>query len=362
MNGLRICFISGDISRSGGTERVGLLIANELCKRKYDVTILSFWNGGKPYFFCDNKIKLTYLLDRKKEGKLYRTYIYPILKLRRFIKKNKFDVIIDIDTALSFYSCYASKYLECKVVTWEHFNYIQTQKDKNRYRGFCAAKKYSARIVVLTKHDYDMYINLGHIETERMTQIYNPVSFQIEPTSVDSKLAISVGRLSYQKGFDLLLNAWAIIEKHGTDWRLAIIGSGEDERALKKLSKNLNLKNVDFIANTPDIKKWYRSASLYILSSRYEGFPMVLLEAMSKGVPIVSFDCVTGPSEMIKNNVNGFLVEDGNVEALATQVYALISTDREQLAELSYNSIKLAKDFSVENIVNNWESILQELV
>ncbi|HFJ6416571.1 TPA: glycosyltransferase family 4 protein, partial [Enterococcus faecium] len=100
----KICFISGVISRSGGTERVGSIIANSLSDLGYDVTILSFWNSGEPYFGLDKTIKVDYMLNPKTEGKLYRTYLYPVWKLHKYICKNEFDIVIDIDTLLSLYT------------------------------------------------------------------------------------------------------------------------------------------------------------------------------------------------------------------------------------------------------------------
>ena len=130
----KICFFSGLISRSGGTERVGIMIANELANKGYEVSILSLWNDCKPFFKVDKKIKIDYLLDYK-EGKLYRTYIYPILKLRKYIKEKEIDVLIDIDTLLSLYSGYAIKGTKCKLISWEHFNYYYMLKDKKRIRA-----------------------------------------------------------------------------------------------------------------------------------------------------------------------------------------------------------------------------------
>ncbi|MFI3227143.1 MAG: glycosyltransferase family 4 protein [Clostridia bacterium] len=357
----KICFINGVIAHSGGTERVGIMIANELSKRGYDVTMLSFWDYGKPFFECHKNIKIDYLLNPSREGKLYRTHIYPILKLHNYIQKNKFDIVIDIDTILSNYTTFAIKGTKTKHISWEHFNYLHTIKDKKRIKAINLAKKYSDKIVVLTKKDYNLHFEKAGIAKEKLEQIYNPTPFEGRKESDRSeKLVIAVGRLTDQKGFDLLLESWSAIEKTGSEWTLAIIGSGEDDDKLKNIIIDKNLKNVQFIPATNEIEKWYDKASVFVLPSRYEGFPMVLLEAMVKGLPIVAFDCFTGPSEMIVDGKNSFLAEDGNVDQFAEKLNLLLND--EALREEFSNGNKLkVKEFYLENIVNQWENMIKTL-
>ncbi|HFN2525841.1 TPA: glycosyltransferase, partial [Enterococcus faecium] len=157
----KICFISGVISRSGGTERVGSIIANSLSDLGYDVTILSFWNSGEPYFGLDKTIKVDYMLNPKTEGKLYRTYLYPVWKLHKYICKNEFDIVIDIDTLLSLYTTRAIKGTKCKLISWEHFNYwtMEMLKEKKRFKAKKLIKKYAKRLVVLTEEDRQKHID-----------------------------------------------------------------------------------------------------------------------------------------------------------------------------------------------------------
>ncbi|WPD51887.1 glycosyltransferase (plasmid) [Lactococcus lactis] len=140
---MRVCFISGVISRSGGTERVGTIIANHLANRGYDIRILSFWDRGKPYFQVFDNIKVDFLLDPKTEGKLYRTNIYPIVKLHNYLKRNQIDIVIDIDTALSYYTARAITNTKCKLVSWEHFNYwaMKLLNESKRYKAKELIKK-----------------------------------------------------------------------------------------------------------------------------------------------------------------------------------------------------------------------------
>lgn len=359
---MKICFISGVISRSGGTERVGIMIANELARRGYDVSILSFWNQGSPFFECHESIKIYYLLNPKTEGKLYRTYVYPILKMRTFIKKLKFDVVIDIDTALSYYTLRAIKGMGVKHIAWEHFNYLHTIKDKKRLSAIKMIKRNSDQLVVLTKKDYQLHIEKESFDKEKIRYIYNPTPFEGKVASYrNEKIFLAVGRLTEQKGFDLMLESWKNVESVLEEWKLVIVGSGEDEEKLKDIINNNHLKRVHLIENTNNIEYWYDKASIYVMSSRYEGFPMVLLEAMAKGLPIISFDCVTGPNELIQNFKTGVLVEDKNILELA-RIMIELANDKKKQDEYAEESLKYIKNFHIVTITNQWEILLKYVV
>lgn len=359
---MKICFISGVISRSGGTERVGIMIANELACRGYDVSILSFWNQGFPFFEYQDSINIYYLLNPRTEGKLYRTHVYPILKMRRFIKKHEFDVVIDIDTALSYYTLRSIKGLGVKHIAWEHFNYLHTIKDKKRLLSIKMIKKDSDQLVVLTKKDYQLHIDKESFDKEKIRYIYNPTPFEGKHTSDrNEKIFLAVGRLTEQKGFDLLLESWKSVEPVLEEWKLVIVGSGEDERKLRDIINNNHFKRVELIQNTNNIELWYDKASIYVMSSRYEGFPMVLLEAMAKGLPIISFNCITGPDELIQNLKTGVLVEDKNILELARAMIGL-ANDKKRQDEYGEESLKYIKNFHTVTIVNQWEILLKDVL
>lgn len=355
----KICFFCGVISRSGGTERVGTMIANELSNRGYDVSILSFWNDCKPFFKVNENIKIDYLLDYK-EGKLYRTYIYPILKLRNYIKSKNIDILIDIDTLLSKYSGYAVKGTKCKLVSWEHFNYYYMLKDSNRIKAKKIVNKIAEKLVVLTKEDKEAHIQNMGFDYDKIEQIYNPSPFKLKREyNFENKNFVAVGRLTEQKGFDLLIQAWKIFENYNKEWILTIVGDGEDREKLKELSKGVN--NIKFIGKTNNVEMYYKQASCYVLSSRNEGFPMVILEAQSFGLPVIAFDCKTGPKEMVFNNKNGYLVENGNVEKLA-EAMIKFANEKEKANEMSKKSIEYVSSLSIKNIGDQWENMINRLL
>lgn len=358
----KICFFSGVIARSGGTERVGTLIANELSRRGFEVSILSMWNHGKPFFYVDQKVKVSYLLNPKKEGKLYRTYLYPVLKLRRFLKKNNIDVLIDIDSLLSQYSIPAARGLKCKNISWEHFNYWNDKTSKKRIKTKKLIKKYADKLVVLTDEDKMEHINKMNFPYDKITRIYNPSPFK--PNNLiykfENKVFLTVGRLTDEKGYDMLLETWKLFEEKNKEWKLLIIGDGEKKDKLLKLKEQLKIKNVYFVGKVNNVENYYKNSSCYILSSRNEGFPMVILEAESFGLPIISFDCKTGPKEMISNNDNGYLVKEGDVKLLAKKMLDF-ANDKEKAYQMSKRSIEKIQELSIERIGNEWQYLIENI-
>lgn len=361
---IRLCFVSGVISRSGGTERVGSIIANQLSCRGYDVFLLSFWNQGPPYYTLDKEVHVNYLLNHKIEGKLYRTGIYSIIRLHNFIKNNNIDILIDIDTVLSRHSAYAIQGTKCKLISWEHFNYwtMLKLKEKRRFRAKKLVKKKASKLVVLTEQDKKAHIDYLGFEPNRVMVMPNPcMEITDKEYCFSTHVFLAVGRLTNPKGFDLLLDAWHIVENQVEDWKLIIVGSGEDEDMLKELMNRYKLKNVIFAGHTNDVNEFYTKAACYVLSSRYEGFPMVLLEAEANGLPVISFDCKTGPRDLILNQKTGYLVEDKNIQALADAMIAF-TKDEKYAKKMSYETKKFVSQFKLSEIIDKWEILIDEVL
>lgn len=355
---IKICFFSGDIAKSGGTERVSTIIANELYKRGYNICFLSYINGNESHYELNKNIKLFTLLEKNYSNFIVRK-VMPYIKLIKFIKKEKINIMIDIDIILSLYTIPVKLFCKFKNISWEHFNF-NDKRVKNRKRARKLASLYSDIIITLNKHDVQNYKrNLKDIKN--INYIYNPSIVQKkEITKLENKIVTAVGRLNLQKGFDILLHVWKIIEEKRQDWKLQIIGDGEEKENLLEQIKELNLKNVEMLGFQNNIEDFYINSSIYVLTSRFEGFPMVLLEAQKKGLPIVSFDCDTGPSEIVVHNRNGYLIENGNIEECANKLLKLMN-DKEVLKYFSKNAVEDSKRFDLKQIVDKWENILDTL-
>lgn len=358
---MKICFVSGNISRSGGTERVSTLVANELFRRGHCVEFLSIWPGKKSFFPLAEGIRIRVAMDHKIKAILYNIPVIRAIIVGKILKAADYDIIICVDTALCTLVQEARKGTKSKLIAWEHFNYEHTMTDAKRMHALKIAKDYADKIVVLTKADYEMHIRCAGIPEQKMAQIYNPISFttNLKP-DMSKKRVIAVGRLTSQKGFDILLNIWSIVEKKQPDWTLEILGEGELKNALKEQCEKLDLKRVVFSPKTADVAKHYHESSIYAMTSRYEGFPMVLLEGTAMGLPLIAFDCKTGPSEMIEDGVNGYLINMGDEETYASKLLRLM-TLQDIRERMSLASKKVARRFTVQAIVDKWEKLLKEL-
>lgn len=356
----RICFLNGVISHAGGTERVGIMIANALADRGHDVRMLSFWNHGAPFFAVDDRVRIDYLLDPKTEGKLFRTYLYPVWKLRDYVRANRIDVLIDIDSVLAYWTVPALRGLPCKHIVWDHFNYVHAQTERRRVKALWLIRKHADKLVLLTQQDKQMYLDAG-FPYRQLAVINNPTPFEgVAPSPRTGHSVLAVGRLTDQKGCDRLISAWSRIHREVGDWRLVFVGSGELHDDLARQAQDAGIANIDFIPATQNVQEWYDRASIYAMASRYEGFPMVLLEAMSKGLPIVAYDCLTGPRELVRDGVNGYLVTDGDEEMFADKLLALIN-GRTKRDEFSRNALSMSKEFHIKPIAHEWEALIDDL-
>jgi amylovoran biosynthesis glycosyltransferase AmsD len=189
--------------------------------------------------------------------------------------------------------------------------------------------------------------------------IPNASPFEIDSThySPDHKTILAVGRFTAQKGFDLLVNSFSMISKKFPDWKLKIVGDDFGDKAvLERMIAEKQIKNIELLPSTKHIEKMYQSASFFVLSSRFEGLPMVLIEAMSFGLPLIAFDCPTGPAEIV-NESNGFLVENGNIAELAQKMETLMN-DRKLLLQKSKGALENAPAFSKVKIDKLWQNVL----
>ena len=317
----KICFFSGDITRSGGTERVGTVIANELHKKgQFEISIVSLWEDKKKTFFhLEQGIKRDTLFSDHISGKRILTYVKAV---RKYVENNQIDVLVDIDGILDLYSIPALKKNKCKLVSWEQFNYyVNPYVNYRKLTRKMAAKKADA-IVVLTDEDKHFYEKETDVKT-KLVRIHNPMPGNVNTTSynMDSKTIISVGRYTEQKGFDILIDvANQVFSKH-SDWKWLIIGDGEDKYDLQqKIEKYKLQKNIILKEHVDDINEYYRKAAMYVLTSRYEGFGLVLTEAKTQGLPCISFNCPAGPKEIIADGINGYLVDCFDIEQMAGKI------------------------------------------
>ena len=355
-----ICFFCGNLSNAGGTERVSTSVANALVEKGYNVLMLNLWEGDKPFFDLASNIKNTQLYPKRVS--FSKQYLQTVFKLRNFLKDNKVNTLIVVESMLSLFSLPARIGLNINHITWEHFNYNVTLGQGGRALSRHLSRLFSNKIVTLTEADKKIWEKKTFGNAE-IIAIANPSPYPISQhlPSQANKTVLAVGRFTYQKGFDLLIQAWKLVknEPHFSEWKLNIVGDGEERQDLDDKIEQYDLEStVRLFPFSNNINKFYLEASLYCMSSRFEGLPMVLIEAQSFGLPIVSFDCDTGPSEIIENNKSGFLCKKENIQDLAEKLQILM-----KLSEDEYNNMVLAakesvKKFSLVKIIEKWEEII----
>ena len=348
-----ILFLEGDMSRKGGTERMTAVLANALCESN-NVWVLSLQQREKSVFFkLDRRVQYEHLDPRG--GRL--DLLKQIAEVRQFIHKNHIDVVINVDIGTSIYGIPAAWGTKAKVITWEPGNYYNNWGSRwfPYFRRFAA--KHSAALVVLTEKDKQNY-EANPRSKKPIYVIPNPIDRHDYHYDSASKTILSAGLLLPIKGFDQAIQAAAkVLSKH-PDWKWIICGEGPEREKLESLICDAHLENQLLLPGTvTDMEKQYQKAALYVMTSQMEGLPMVLLEAKSWGLPIVSYDIMTGPSDIVRDGVNGYLVEPNNVDALTKRLTELMddSTLREEFSAQSQLDMER---FDIAHIVKQWESVL----
>ena len=357
-------------------ERVLSNKANYLAAHGHEVTIVTTDQRGQaPFFELDRRIRCIDI-DVNYEtnnGKSFFNKVahYPFKQFKHKRRLAKVLNEIKPDIAISMFCNDASllprmkdgskKVLEIHFSRFKRLQYdrkgLWRLADKWRNRNELKVASRFDRFVVLTHEDSRYWGGLSN-----MSVIPNARTFVCDaPAPLDRHRVIAVGRYTYQKGFDMLLYAWARVCKQVNDWELHIIGDGESHDALAAQIKELSLQDsVVLCPATKNIKEAYQEASILVMSSRYEGFGMVLLEAATAGVPAVSFDCKCGPSEIIKDGETGFLVELGDTAGLAEKMLMLMK-DKALRKKMGKAAFADSSRFSTETVMKQWTDLFDEL-
>ena len=378
---MKILYCIPHLYNSGGMERVLTQKVNWLATHTYhEITILTTERTPEgmreTYFALDKRVKIVSLnidfdadyskpLFRKWCGHMRRMRAYR-KALRAFIKEHKIDLCISLcGKEIAFLHT-----LPCRTIAELHFAKDQRRQllEANHSGAFWSllgrirtwqlvrAVEPLERLVVLTEEDKADWQQVG---CNHVVVIPNPCSLEGKKLPMESKkkTVLAVGRLHEQKGFDLLLQAWSMIEAKYPEWTLRIVGEGEKKAELEAQIQNLRLQNVELPGRSADMLNEYAQASLFVLSSRYEGFSLVLCEAMWCGVPCVSFDCPQGPSELLAEG-RGWLVPNGDITALAAQIEYALSHPEEAAQRAKQAQDYAHQTYSEAAIMPKWIEIL----
>lgn len=359
---MKIHFIISSLG-GGGAERVMALLANNLSKRKgYDVNVITL-NKGKEAYEMDKNVQRVML----SHGKIPNHSIRSFVNLFRFYfkKQNRPDVIISFMTLTNLVTIPIAKLYGIKIVVQEQNNYLTYMKSRKFLSDFTKKVVYKKAdlLTVLTSFDFDFYQKYGI----NVMVIPNPTSFKpfSDKNSSRENVILAVGSLDryHHKGFDNLIPLIKPVLKSNPDWKLKIVGSGN--KGLPFLSDLVNKNELEdqiiFTGFLDNVSKIMQRSSIFVLSSRFEGMPLVLLEAMSQGMACIAYNCKTGPSDLIQNEKNGLLIEDQNKEQMSEQLMRLI--DNNDLRDsLGSNAAKSLDNHHIDVILDDFEKIFKSLL
>ncbi len=349
---MRVLLLEGDMSRAGGTERMTAWLSEKLAAN-HTVHIVSLnMLKDRTFFTLSQEVTHTVLPAGNMLSKIYN--------IRRYIQKEHMDVVINVDTGMGIYGILASKGTKAKVVTWEHANFCNNWNSRifPYLRRFAA--KHSDKMVVLTEKDKQNYVN-GIPKCVPITAIPNPVGTHDYKYDAGSKTILSAGLLAEIKRFDLIPEIGREIFRTFPDWQWIICGEGSLRGPIQEKIDAYGLGGQIILkGRVADMDSVYQSAAMYVMTSRMEGLPMVLLEAKSYGLPLVSFDIMTGPSDIIRHEVNGYLVTDGRIDEMAQCMMQLMN-DTELRKRFSDHAVLDMDKFREEKVINKWENLLRSL-
>lgn len=388
---MKVCFIYYSVFRHGGVQRVLANQLNYLANfHNIEVIVVEKPDYSQNVYGLDlEKIKVTYIPLNNDERYLYKMKNKILKRIIKFnntfnskliniiceklyykksekkkfievINRESFDLLISCSMQINLLIGIISPLLNCKTIVWEHNsfdNYFENYYKK--MEKFCSRilKRFNS-VVCLTSEDSKNYKNILGIDTE---VISNSISFKMnEKSTLKNKVILSVGRLELAKGTDMLIEIFNIFSKKNREWKLIVLGEGELEEHINKKIKNYNLLGkIEIKPFTKDIQKYYRDASIYACTSRYESFGLAVLEAMESGVPVISFDCI-GPAEIIESKKNGILIEKFNIEKFACEMDNLANNSN-ALEVISREAVKRAEDFSIEKITEKWQILFEKV-
>lgn len=353
---MKIVFVIKPLNLCGGIERATILVANALAQAGHQINIVSFVGSDTtPFFEIDKRIQVYYLAPSQDKYPVVVRDIRRIVLLRKYYRRVQPDIIVLAGATRSIVNIPGAKGF--KVIAWEHAAMSHHRFVPATRISRWLSARYSECVVALTQQDADVYkYKLG---AKRTQVIPNPLTLvNPKPSPLQEKVVVSVGRLVSIKGFDLLLDAWKQVQHK--DWTLRIVGGGKCAKKLQQKIDKENISRVEMIPQTNNVLEQYQRASIYALSSRSESFGLVLTEAMSVGLPIVSFDCGPGPKEIVEDGVNGVLVPAEDVSAMAHALDELMDQPVRRM-EMGKAALEKVKKYEMDNILSLWENLLEQI-
>lgn len=357
--------------RGGGAERVAIDLSAYWQRLGYEVSLVTQMSKKTDAYQVPEGVNRHVIGLAHETGGGWRGAIANwrrMRRLRRLIKRHNVDCLLGMMTTASVLSVMAAQGLPCRVLVSEHTHppHKKLPEAWSRLRRWAYPR---ADAVVALTAGTARWIR-EHIPGAKVTVIPNAVRWPLEklqplvpvPAKGERLRLLAAGRLHPVKGFDILIRAFAVVAPYFPDWDLVILGEGDERAALQQQIDEADLsKRISLVGRVGNIGEWYESADLYVLSSRTEGLSNTLLEAMASGLAVVAMDCDTGPREIIRDNIDGILVNPPeNVEALAAHLSDLMARPLKRMT-LARRAIDVRDRFSVPIVMAQWERLLPKV-
>ena len=356
-----IIFLCSRLDLPGGIEKAIVQLANLLNQKGYKITLLVLDETDTVFYPVDAGIKLMKeplffgITDKGNTLTRKAAFVKNVLQLRKKLKALDPDIVIATEYPFAIAAVLTGIRKKAKLITWEHHHLHELAKSFFWEKMFRLTYPRSNAVVCLNADEKKLFDEFN----DNTVVIPNFISPAARKSSLTNKMILTVGRLTKVKGTDLLLQAAKLVFKKHPDWQWTMIGEGEMKEQVISFIKEEDMKN-NFLLSlpvSPVLEAEYLNASIYVCSSRLESFGMTILEAMSAGLPCISFDCETGPRHIITRNKDGILVEKENPAKLAEAISSLIINE-EQRKKMGEKAFENVKRFSPEKIYEPWHQLL----
>ncbi|HGR5563385.1 TPA: glycosyltransferase family 4 protein [Streptococcus pneumoniae] len=359
----KIALVKWILDDSGGGERVAVSLANELTK-KYEVHLIGITTKQSDLFFgINSQVKYSNFFDHR--VRLSKNILKISKMLKKYFLDNEIEVAFGIGIFSNIFLSLSGIGISTKVVLCDHTNSITANRELSKKVQRYVGTKLADKIITLTQEDRKNYIRKYGISENRIAYIYNWKENRLSniPYNDESTKIVTVGRFDYQKGYDYLIQVAKKVLAKMPDWTWEIYGSGKQDEVDKirdlitenDLQDKLVIKGLE---KNQDLI--YGDKGIYVMTSRYEGLPFVLLEAQQYNLPIVSFRCPTGPSEIVEDGVNGYLIDCYDTDKMSEKLLELMKND-----DLRQSFSDHAKDtmdkFDKNKILNQWIELIETI-